>query len=103
MISPAPIELHFVNRYGEKWLLRVAPSRETGELLGDETDWKPIEIRDDRLRADFILANDEWAWLYAAWRQTTGRELRKPSFARLRELLKRLDESGRPDQDKAGN
>lgn len=40
----------------------AAPSREIGVHLSDETDWEPL-ISDDRTLADFILADDEWAWL----------------------------------------
>jgi homospermidine synthase len=88
MIAGPKLEAEFANAYGERFVLRVNPSRRIGEFLGDETDWKPIKIRDDRLQADFLLADDEWTWLERAWLELTGRRLQKPVFTLVCELLK---------------
>ena len=90
MIARTLIESEFQNQYGERFVLRVDPTRRRGELLGDETDWEPIEIADDKVLADFIFADDEWTWLSAAWQRFTGRPLQAPAFTRFREVMQQL-------------
>lgn len=60
-------------------MVRVDATRDTGVLLGDETDWEPLPIADDRHIADFILSADEFEALSKAWRELTGRALLKPA------------------------
>ena len=90
MIARTSIESEFQNEYGERFQLRFDPTRQTGELLGDETDWKPIEIRDDTVSADFIFGDDEWTWLSTTWQQFTGRPLQAPAYTRFREVMQQL-------------
>ena len=90
MIARTLTESEFTNQYGERFVLRVDPTRQRGELLGDETDWQPIEIRDDKVQGDFVFSDEEWAWLSAAWRQFTGGSLQAPPFTRFRQLLEQL-------------
>lgn len=90
MIAPAKLEAQFTNQYGERFVLRVDPTRRRGELLGDETDWKPIEIADDTVQGDFLFSDEEWGWVSAAWQQFTGRPLQAPTFSRFQELLQQM-------------
>ncbi len=94
-IEQPPAESSFTNDYGERFLLRVDTSGKVGQLFGDEISWEaPIEIRDDRICADFILGDAEWAWLSESWRKITGRALHPPLFTRLVEIAKELAEIG---------
>ncbi len=94
MVARVSLESEFFNSYGERFVLRVAPARDVGVLLGDETDWEALEISEDALQADFILAENEWVWLSAAWRELTGRRLKKPLTACMDEIMKLLIAAG---------
>ena len=93
MIALPMPECTFTNTYGERFVVRTDPTRETGVLLGDETDWEPLPIEDDRLVADFILSDDEYESLAKAWRELTGRELWKPMYLQVLEMAASLASS----------
>lgn len=77
------VERSFVNRHGERWLLRLDLGSGEAVLLGDEADWvRGIEIRDDVVDPTFILSDDEACWLATTWLELTGRELGLPRFNR---------------------
>lgn len=90
MIARSSPEARFTNSYGERFVVRVHPSGKSGEFLGDETDWEPIDIRHDRVQGSFMLAADEYDALVAAWRQRTGRTLEKPLYLQAFEMLAAL-------------
>lgn len=90
MIAKPKLEAEFANAYGERFVVRVAPNRKTGELMGDETDWRPIQIRRDCVQGSFMLAADEFDMLAKAWRQLTGRTLQKPAYLQAFEMLAAL-------------
>jgi hypothetical protein len=85
------LESRFTNRYGEEFVVRVDPNRETGELLGDETDWEPLDIIEDRICGDFLLRVDEWESTAKAWRELTGRALSKPMYLLVAEMAAALN------------
>ena len=90
-----PLEFFFTNKYGERWLLRVDPKAETGELTGDELGDSTIQIADDQIQSDLMLGTDEAAWLAECWQTATGRQLRTNPFQQLLSLLSQLsDENG---------
>jgi len=69
----------FLNEYGEKWVLSIDPGTMSGWLAGDETGWEKLEIKDNRLAADFFLATEEAAWLRTSWKAATGQDLDLPA------------------------
>lgn len=86
MIAGPKREVRFTNSYGERFVVRVHPSGKSGEFLGDETDWQPIDIRHDRVLGSFMLGADEYDALAEAWREMTGRTLQKPLFLEFVEM-----------------
>ena len=98
MITPTdqqPSEFTFTNKYGERWLLRVHPQTETGELTGDELGDSTVQIVDDRVQSDLMLGADESAWLSECWESATGRQLRTNPFQQLLLAIRQLpDENG---------
>ena len=98
MITPTdqqPSEFTFTNQYGERWLLRVDPQTETGELTGDELGDSTVQIADDQIQSDLMLGTDESAWLSECWQTAIGRRLRTNPFQQLLSLLSQLsDENG---------
>jgi hypothetical protein len=94
MIAGPKLEAEFANAYGERFLVRVAPNRKTGELMGDETDWEAILIHHDRVLGSFMLAADEYDALAAAWLEMTGRTLEKPAYLQAFEMWAALRGAG---------
>jgi hypothetical protein len=81
--KPEVVERSFVNQHGERWLLRIELRSGDAALLGDEADWiRGIQIRNDVVAPDFILADDEARWLATTWFELTGRRLVLPIFNR---------------------
>ncbi len=55
----------YENRHGEQWVLRLDRATGSGGLLGCETAWEGLEVREGVLLADLILSDEEAAWFRA--------------------------------------
>ena len=93
-----PVEFTFTNQYGERWLLRVDPKAETGELTGDDLGDSTVQIANDVVQSDLILGADESAWLAECWEAVIGRPLRPSPFQRFVSLMSAITK-GSHDQD----
>ncbi len=95
---PTQISREFTNANGERWLLRIDPQTETGELTGDELGDTTVQIVDDQIQSDLMLGTDESAWLSECWQTATGRPLRASPYQRFVSLMSAISK-GSHEQD----
>ena len=83
------VSREFVNKCGERWLLRIDPESGDATLFGDEVDWiHGIEIRNDVVDPTFIFALDEVEWLTTSWLELTTRQLVLPAANRAQQAAR---------------